>query len=185
MSIQLFDDEELEFNEDENFDDFNNFLEEEIDDEEKDIRKPIKDKILDNDYNTGNLDFEEYDLPRVEESYASVNLSDCYDMYEYNRKLNLEQLIDEYFKNTEYGKIFADKKKLPKQSMPIVYCSIKEQFKGHEYSCSEIFTNISDYFGINYEVLYENIPSLLRQEIVKELDDKYHVLKKRGVKRLF
>jgi hypothetical protein len=94
-------------------------------------------------------------------------------------------LVNEYFINTEFGKSFASKKKLPKQILPLVFVSIREQFKNTDYSGSEIFTTIADYFGINYEVLYENIPSVYRAELVKELDQKYGVLRRKGVKRLF
>ena len=52
---------------------------EEIDDElpvvpdeedEISVRVPKRDKIFNNDYNTGNLDFEEYDMPKVDTVYA-------------------------------------------------------------------------------------------------------------------
>jgi hypothetical protein len=158
------------------------------DDDEEDFI-PIKinrDKIFENDYNTGNLDFEEYsNLPKVDIFYAEDNLRECYDSYEYSRALNLENLVDDYFKRTEYSALFSVKKKIPKQTLPQVYVSIRVQFDTNDYTGVEIFTSIADYFGINYEVLYENIPSVYRAELVKELDEKYGVLKKRGVKRLF
>lgn len=178
---KLFDENENELNEE----DLNLIPEEEVDDDIS-TRTFARDKIFDNDYNTGNLDFEEFgNLPKVDVFYAETNLENCYDSYEYNRKLNLEKLVDSYFENTEFGKIFANKKKIPKQSMPQVFVSIREQFIKSDYLGSEIFTCIADYFRINYEVLYENIPSVYRAELVKELDEKYNILKKRGVKRLF
>jgi hypothetical protein len=159
-----------------------------VDDEDEEFI-PIKfnrDKIFENDYNTGNLDFEEYsNLPKVDIFYAEDNLKECYDSYEYSRALKLENFIDEYFKRTEFSALFSIKKKIPKQTLPQVYVCIREQFENHDYTGVEIFTSIADYFGINYEVLYENIPSVYRAELVKELDEKYGVLKKRGVKRLF
>ena len=79
----------------------------------------------------------------------------------------------------------GNKKKLPKQVLPQVYIAIREKFTNNDYTGSEIFITIAEYFGINYEVLYENIPSIYREELVRELDDKYGVLKKRGVTRLF
>ena len=158
----------------------------EDDDEEFVLVKFKRDKIFDNDYNTGNLDFEEYtNLPKVDVVYSETNLEECYDSLEYARRMKLENLVDEFFKNTEFGKIFASKKKIPKQILPQVFVSIREQFKAGEYTGTEIFTNIADYFGINYEVLYENIPSVYRAELVRELDEKYGVLKRKGVKRLF
>ena len=180
---KLFDDEE-ELSE--STDDTNQLVPDDEDDEE--FVPQIKlshDKIFGNDYNTGNLDFEEFSLPQVDSFYAEENLRECYDAYEYNRKKELEEKVDEYFTESEPGKMLGTKKKLPKQVLPQVYIAIREQFTKNDYTDSEIFTTIADYFGINYEVLYENIPSIYREELVKELDEKYGILKKKGVKRLF
>jgi hypothetical protein len=184
MSKQLFDDENEDKIEDPNLENLS--VEDDDDSEFIPIKIQPKDKIFDNDYNTGNLDFEEYtNLPKVDSFYAEDNLRDCYDSYEYSRKMTLETLVDEYFAETEFGKVFASKKKIPKQILPQVFVSIKERFAGSDYSGSEIFTTIADYFGINYEILYENIPSIYRAELVRELDEKYGVLRRRGVKKLF
>jgi hypothetical protein len=155
--------------------------------EEEDFIQIFKnrDKIFNNDYNTGNLDFEEFDLPKVDTFYAEQTLSDCYDSYEYMRKKKLEEMVDAYFRESEFAESLATKKKIPKQVLPLVFVAIRKNFKEYEYTGSEIFTSIADYFGINYEVLYDNIPSIYREQLVRELDDKYGVLKKRGVKRLF
>ena len=159
---------------------------EEIDDDVIEESTNKRDKIFENDYNTGNLDFDEYKkLPSVEILYADEHLRECYDSYEYTRNLNLEKLIDEYFKNTDYGKALSAKKKIPKQLQPIVFVSIREQFKSNEFTETEIFSAIADYFRINYEVLYENIPSVYRAQLVRELDDKYGILKRKKLKRLF
>jgi hypothetical protein len=183
MSKQLFDDDEEPI-ENPNLDNSRN--EEEDEEDLTPIKISSRDKIFDNDYNTGNLDFEEYSsLPKVDSFYAEDNLRECYDSYEYSRKLTLEVLVDDIFNQTEFGKIFASKKKIPKQILPQVFVSIREKFTGNDYTESEIFTCIADYFGINYEVLYENIPSVYRAQLVRELDEKYGVLKRKGVKRLF
>jgi len=178
---KLFDD--LEDDENENLE---NFIEEDEDVEDVSSKFAYQDKIFSNDYNTGNLDFEEYsNLPKVDTFYAEDNLEECYDSYEYNRKKNLEEKVDEFFIKSEIGKIIGSKKKLPKQVLPQVYISIREKFTGKDYTGSEIFTTIADYFSMNYEVLYENIPSVYKEELVRELDEKYGVLKKKGIKRLF
>ena len=181
---KLFDNEDEEPKEDE-FADGYRIEEDEVDEDAEYVPKIAHDKIFANDYNTGNLDFEEYTLPKVDSFYAETNLRDCYDAYEYNRKKELEAKVDEYFLASEPGQVLGNKKKLPKQVLPQVYVAIREKFKGNDYTGSEIFICIAEYFSINYEVLYENIPSLYREELVRELDDKYGVLKKRGVKRLF
>ena len=150
-----------------------------------DEKKFYRDKIFNNDYNAGNIDYENFDIPKVEQFYADSNLDDCYNSYEYNRKMTLERLIDDYFKNTIYFRLLAGKKKVPKQSMSQVFTSIREQFQGSDYSGSEIFSAIAEYFSINYEVLYENIPSVYREELVRELDEKYSILRRKKIRKLF
>jgi hypothetical protein len=181
MNKKLFDDPEDDDSLAENYSAF------EGDDEDSEVTpKVFHDKIFSNDYNTGNLDFEEYvNLPKVDTFYAEDNLRECYDSYEYNRKKDLEAKVDQFFNESEAGRALGNKKKLPKQVLPQVYISIRERFTNNDFTGSEIFTTIADYFGINYEVLYENIPSIYREELVRELDEKYGVLKKKGVKRLF
>jgi hypothetical protein len=181
---KLFDEnDEAEHVEDENLE-HSSFTEED-EDEEFVLQPKHRDKIFENDYNTGNLDFEEYNLPKVDQFYAETNLDDTYDAYEYSRKINLEKLVDQYFKETEHGKLFGNKKKLPKQVLSQVFVSIREKFINNDFSGSEIFSTVADYFRMNYEVLYENIPSVYREELVKELDEKYSILAKRGLKKLF
>lgn len=177
---KLFDNGDEPLDEDDNLND-----DQQDDTDEEFIPKLSHDKIFGNDYNLGNLDFEEYNLPKVDTSYAEDNLRECYDSYEYHRKKELEAKVDTYFIESEPGQVLGNKKKLPKQVLPQVYIAIREKFINNDYTGSEIFITIAEYFGINYEVLYENIPSIYREELVRELDDKYGVLKKRGVKRLF
>jgi hypothetical protein len=182
MNNKLFDNgDDLE--EDDNFQD--EYAEDTTEEETEFVPKLSHDKIFGNDYNTGNLDFEEYNLPKVDSFYAEDNLRECYDSYEYNRKKELEAKVDNFFLESDSGHLLVNKKKLPKQVLPQVYVTIREKFTGNDYTGSEIFIAIAEYFGINYEVLYENIPSIYREELVRELDDRYGVLKKRGVKRLF
>lgn len=154
-------------------------------DEEEEHITFRRDKIFNNDFNTGNLNFEEYDLPKVDIFYAEDNLDDCYDSHEYLRKKHLEELIDQYFKESEFNKTISGKKKIPKQIIPLIFVSIKDRFNTNEFSITEIFIAIADYFGANYELFYENIPSIYREQLVRALDEKYGVLRKKGVRRLF
>jgi hypothetical protein len=173
---KLFDDEDYE-NE--------NFEENDSQEDSENEKKFYRDKIFNNDYNVGNVEYELFDIPKVDQFYADSNLENCYDSFEYSRKMNLEQLVDSHFKNTIYGKMFAYKKKIPKQLLSQVFTSVRDQFNNSDYTGSEIFIGIAEYFGINYEVLYENIPSVYREELVRELDEKYSMLKKKRIRKLF
>lgn len=147
---------------------------------------PRVDKIFHNSYNQGDIEFEEFHgVPKVEGFYAEDNLKDCYDSFDYERGKQLMEMIDEFFRETEQGKSLVNKKKIPKQLLSKIYVTLRSKFEGGEYTGVEIFSNIAEYFNLNYEVLYENIPAIYREELVKELDEKYQVLSRKGLKKLF
>jgi len=160
--------------------------EEEFDDEEFTSNGGTRDKIFNNDFNIGNLEFEKFEhLPQIDQTYSDNLLGECYNSIDYARKQALEVLIDEFFKKTEYTEYLESKKKIPKRILPLIYVSIVEQFKGEEFTPSERFIAIAEYFGIRYEMLYENIPLLMREALVRELDETYEILKRKGLKKLF
>lgn len=143
------------------------------------------DKIFHNDYNTGNLDFEEFDAPKVDSNFSNENLMDCYDSYNFFRAQELEKFVDQYFTESEHGKILSFKKKIPKQLLGKIFTSIRIRFEGSDYSDVEIFSGIAEYFAISYDILYENAPAIYREALVRELNDKYKVLARRKLKNLF
>jgi hypothetical protein len=143
------------------------------------------DKIFNNDYNTGNLEFEEYGPPKVDSEYAETHMESYYDSNEYYARMQNMEKIDNYFRETDIGKIIGLKKKIPKQLLSKIYLVIKEAFRTGELTEVEYFISVADYFGMSYEVLYENIPAVHRESIVRELDNKYSVLKRKGIKKLF
>jgi hypothetical protein len=153
--------------------------------EEENTQSFKRDKIFNNDYNTGNLDFEEFSLPKVDTFYSEKNLDDCYNSHDYEREKKLQEMVDKFFRESDLFEALEHKKKIPKQNIPLVFVAIKKRFESDEFTGSEIFSAIAEYFGMNYEILYENIPSIYREQLVRELDDRYGILKKRGVKRLF
>lgn len=143
------------------------------------------DKIFNNDYNTGNLDFEEYGPPKVDTEYAESYMESYYDSNEYYTRMKNMEKIDTHFQSSEAGKVIGLKKKIPKQMLSKIYLVIREAFKKGELTEVEYFISVADYFGMSYEILYENIPAIHREAIVRELDNKYSVLKKKGLRKLF
>jgi len=171
MSKPVFDDEQKEFEDDDLV--------------EITPAKTKIDKIFNNDYNTGNLEFEEYGPPRVDADYAEQHMQNYYDSSEYHTRMQVMEKIDSHFKTTEPGKIIGLKKKIPKQMLSRIYLVIKEAFREGELTEVEYFIAVADYFGMSYEILYENIPAIHRENIVRELDNKYSVLKRKGIRKLF
>jgi hypothetical protein len=159
----------------------------EIDETAGKVASPIsnRDKIFNNDYNTGNLDFEEYGPPKVDNDYVESHMESYYDSNEYHFKMQVMERVDRFFKSTDAGKVIGMKKKIPKQMLSNIYLLIKKEFPNGELTEIEYFIAVADYFGISYEILYENIPAIHRESLVRELDGKYSILKKRGMRKLF
>ena len=165
---------------------FEEEFEEEVQSNEESTESVLKhDKIFQNDYNTGNLDFEEFGPPRVDQDFIDAHMESSYDSANYHTKMQNMERVDDFFKESEMGKIIGQKKKIPKQMIPRLYIAMKDCFGKDELSESEFFIIIAEYFGVSYEVFYENIPAIYREALVRELDNKYSVLKKKGIRKLF
>ena len=169
MSKALFDDEEPIYEE-----------------QEESVPSGIKiDKIFHNDYNTGNLDFEEFGPPKVDQEFVDNNMESYYDSSNYYAKMQNMERVDQFFKDSDFGKLLGMKKKIPKQMIPKLYIHMRDCFEPNEMTESEFFMVIVEYFGASYEIFYENIPAVYRETLVKEMDNKYGILKKRGQRKLF
>ena len=154
-------------------------------DEQATPAKAKFDKIFNNDFNTGNLDYEEFGPPKVDQEYIDSYMESCYDSSEYYAKMQIMEKIDKTFKETDLGKTIGLKRKIPKQILPDIYLSVRDIFVPKELTEVEYFTNLAEYFGMSYEILYDNIPAIHRENIVKELDNKFGVLSRRGIRKLF
>ena len=144
-----------------------------------------RDKIFNNDFNTGNLEFEEYGPPKVDQDFIDQHMDNYYDSNNYHANIEIMKRLDDFFTGSEIGKSIGMKRKIPKQIIPKLYISLKDCFKEGELTESEFFTVLAEYFNMSYEVFYENIPAIYRESIVRELDIKYDVLKRKRQHKLF
>lgn len=163
---------------------FSDDLEEEI---QSEIAKELtlEKKAIKTFHNTNETEFEEYSSPKVDQEYADEYLESYYFSVEYHERMKMSEKLDDYFKMTELGQFVAIKRKIPKQLLPKIYMTMKEAFGPKELSETEFFICVAEYFGMSYDILYENIPAIFREQLVKELDGKYQILEKRGIQKLF
>ena len=152
--------------------------------EKKDDGEKKRDKIFDNDFNTGNISTENLPNIRVDFSYASGNLSEYYTADEYYEKTELTQLVYKSFKESQWGNLPLNKK-FSKELMPFIFKDILKDIDGKGYSATDMFICIAEFMDVTYEKAYEAAPLRIKERIIKELDNKYHLLKKKNIKRLF
>jgi len=56
---------------------------------------------------------------------------------------------------------------------------------GQEYSRTEIFGALSDYFDVFPNKFYSSLSNKYKDELISELDKKYNILEKRNIRKLF
>ena len=75
-------------------------------------------------------------------------------------------------------------KKLNKVQINKIYFHIIEHL-GDSYTRIDLFSVISDYFDVLPNKFYNSLSNKFKDELIKELDDKYNILEKRKIRKLF
>lgn len=141
--------------------------------------KQLGDKIL-GAHNNPTRDFSEENF--------TVNKQDSIDEFyneeEYLYKKGLEDSVWESFNQTRW-KTLTLKKKIPKDLLPHIFQDVLENIGDSEYSLSERFVTLCDFINTDYTKGYEVLPIKYRERIISELENKYSILSKKNIKKLF
>lgn len=156
-----------------------------LDENGKEIKPTLadKDKIFNNSY--GEQD--------ITENKVTFTVSPTYtDNMDPDDKMHYELLIkkiDKLIKGSEYEHLNEATpegviKKLNKVQINKVYAYIIEHV-GEGYTRVDLFSVISDYFDVFPNKFYNSLSNKFKDELIKELDDKYNILEKRKIRKLF
>lgn len=154
------------------------------------VPEPIKkeekkvDKIFGNDFNTGNIDPERFPDIQIEAGYADSILSDCYNMEDYNEKKNLLELTVEVFSHSQWKNLPLDKK-FSKELQPFIFNDLYKGMDGKGFTIIDIFICIAEFMDISYERVYEIAGLKMKEQLINELEDKYRMLSRKKINRLF
>jgi hypothetical protein len=153
--------------------------------EEEDHKKDERrDKIFGNDFNTGNIKSENFPDIKVESSFSSSFLDDCYDAEEYMTRKDLMEKVYDVFKNSQWGSLPLDKK-FSKELMPFIFNDLYKGLCDQGYPTVDIFICIAEFMDVSYEKVYDVAGIKVKERILKELESKYKVLSKKKINRLF
>jgi len=144
-------------------------------------KKPLGDKIF-GAHNNPTKDHDYHESFNVDTT--SNWLDSSYDEEEYLHRKNLEEVIYQAFQTSRWYPL-SYKKKIPKDLIPHLFQEILEKMEDNEYGFVEKFVGICDYLKLGYDKAYETIPTKYREMIVNEMEEKYQVLSKRNISRLF
>ncbi len=141
------------------------------------------DEIKDSQDNTTNSEIDEYD-PDPSLDYRSLQSVVTYEDEDYIHATKLNTRIDEIFQKSRWT-VISPNKKIPKDLIPLIFQDILQDLEETEFSMVEKFVAICDYTAINYQKAYESIHMKYKEQIVQEMDNKYGILGKRGIKKIF
>jgi hypothetical protein len=141
------------------------------------------DKIFNNTYGDQN----------VNEEPISFNVAPSFvDDMDHDDRIHYDILIekiDEIIKGSQFehlNKVTQTGviKKLNKVQINEVFFYVIERL-GATYTRVDLFSVISDYFDIFPNKFYNSLSNKFKDELIKELDDKYNILEKRKIRKLF
>jgi len=142
----------------------------------------INDKIFGNTYGDGA--YEGGTSFKVDPSYeSSLSPEDAihYDI--------LMRKVDAIIRRSDFSELNkmtpgGSTKKLNKIQINQVFLLIINNI-GADYTRVDVFGALSDYFDIIPNKFYNSLSNKYKDELIRELDDKYNILKKKNLKRLF
>ena len=147
-----------------------------------------EDKILNNSFNSGEIEYQAFNSPmRIDDRVAGqYGESLSTNMIEDRTLKMLEDQLFKIFEESEFFEKYKNPKRVDKGDMIKMYYFFKEKLiKEKTFSNVEIFMGFAEFFQINYDQLYAQVGVKDKEGLLKELHDKYHLTKKISTKRLF
>jgi hypothetical protein len=139
-----------------------------------------EDKIFNNRYNTGEIEYEVFGKIQVHEKFLP---RDVFEEYLDNK---LQDELYEIFVGAEFYEDYSKNKKVVRSDVSKVYYYFDDNLKNTKaISPIEKFIAIAEFMSIPYEQLYEELAPVYKEALLRELDEKYKIFSKRKIKRLF
>lgn len=150
--------------------------------------KPLReDKIMNNSYNQGEQAYEEFGVMKVHDSVFSLYEDQLGDNIVESRTLKmLDDEMYEIFKTSPYYEKYKKPKRADGNDRVKMYYYFKQKLlEQKNYTSTEIFIAFAEFFQVNYDQLYNEVGVLDKENLLKELNEKYGLTHKIKTKRLF
>ena len=157
----------------------------EFDEEEFNMKD---DKIINNSYNSGDIEYESFTQPmkvddRVSDLYSDT-ISD--NIVEERTNKVLDEKIYELFKQSPFYEKYKNPKRVDKNDLVKMYYYFKERLlKEKTFSSTQIFIGFAEFLQINYDQLYSEVGVLDKEGLLRELNEKFNLNRKIKTKKLF
>jgi hypothetical protein len=147
-----------------------------------------EDKIINNSYNTGEMEYEVFSATmKIDDRVASL-YEDQYseNMYEVRTVKALSEDIYTLFMESPFHEKYKNPKRVDKGDMVKMYYYFKEKLiKAKSFSNAQIFMGFAEFFQINYDQLYNEVGVLDKEGLLRELNDHKSMKSKIETKKLF
>jgi hypothetical protein len=147
-----------------------------------------EDKIINNSYNTGEMEFEAFTSEmKIDDRVASLYEDQhSENMVEVRTIKALNEEIYLFFLDSPFYEKYKNPKRVDKSDMIKMYYYFKtELVKKKIYSSSQIFMGFAEFFQINYDQLYGEIGVMDKENLLKELHTHSGLSNKIQTKKLF
>lgn len=139
-----------------------------------------EDKIFNNRYNTGEIDYEVFGAIKVHDKYLP---KDSFEEFADNQ---LQENLYELFLEADFYEEYSKNKKVIRSDVSRVYYYFDDNLKNSKgMTAIEKFIAVAEFMSIPYEQLYEELAPVYKEALLKELDGKYNIFQKKNIKRLF
>lgn len=154
-------------------------------DENKESKIKI-DKIFNNKYNTGEIEFKHFGAFSIDGNWLNDQQKGFSDDQEKFENVLLQENIYKIFNESELRKKYPKNKKVKKDDVLKIFNFFIERLDEPErYSYTEKFIEIANFMNINFKILYNSLSTSYKEQILKELNNKYNIFKKKNIHRLF
>jgi hypothetical protein len=142
--------------------------------EKKEIELPAQDPTFD-DY---------LHIDDGSRDYHSFKTSKDNDDENYRHLSALNTLVYEIFHRSRWCAL-GPNKKIPKDLIPFLFQDLLEEMDGTEFTMVEKFVTICDFMNVGYQKAYELIHMKYKEIIVNEMDQKFGIVSKKKIKKIF
>ena len=146
------------------------------------------DKIINNAFNSGELNYEEFQgVMKVHDTVFSLYEDQLGEnMIEIRTLKMLDDELYAIFEESPYFEKYKKKKRADGNDRIKMYYYFKERLlKEKKYSNMEIFISFAEFFEVNYDQLYGEVSVLDKENLLRELNQKYGLTNKIKTKKLF
>jgi hypothetical protein len=147
-----------------------------------------EDKIINNSYNTGEMEFEAFSgVMRIDDRVSDL-YEDQYseNMVDVRTVKKLSEDIYNLFQLSPFYEKYKNPKRVDKGDMIKMYYYFKEKLiPQNTYSSSQIFMGFAEFFQINYDQLYKDIGVMDKENLLKELHTHSGLNNKMKTRKLF